>query len=274
VPDLGAAEAGLEKTNINDGFQIQHAADLYERLYPVLEPSATRHRRERPMDVEAERHYAMIAQSVLDLLSVRFLIAEHPLPLPPRLERFGGDGSRCMGPNVWRNPTALPRAYVVPRAVADDGPGRTAASRLNAHDPRKAVVMSHDPLQGRDRQTFKPADWLSHDPDLVIVRVETNAPGLLVVGNTWMPGWTAVVDGLREPVLRGNHWQQVVPIPRPGRHEVVLRYQPPGLAAGTAITTASVIVWGGVGVVLLIRYARRPTWLGFPVTLTPVAATA
>ena len=79
------------------------------------------------------------------------------------------------------------------------------------------------------------------------VRVDTTAPGLLVVGNTWMPGWSARVDSVPTPVYRGNGWQQVVPIGAAGRHEVVLRYEPPGLATGKAITAAVGVAWAGPG---------------------------
>ncbi len=56
--------------------------------------------------------------------------------------------------------------------------------------------MPIDPL-GPDpsrRQPFTPAEWVSDDPDRVVVRVATEAPGLLVVADTWMPGWTAEVE--------------------------------------------------------------------------------
>ena len=64
------------------------------------------------------------------------------------------------------------------------------------------------------RQPFTPAEWATHDPDHPVLRVTTDAPGLLVVADTWMPGWSALVDGLPAPVLRGNHAQRVIPLVR------------------------------------------------------------
>ena len=71
----------------------------------------------------------------------------------------------------------------------------------------------------------------------------TQAPGLLVVADSWMPGWTATVDGRPAPVLRGNHAQRVIPLPEPGRHAIVMEYRPPGFVAGRAITVLSVVAW-------------------------------
>ncbi|MBV8313701.1 MAG: hypothetical protein JOZ53_01960, partial [Planctomycetaceae bacterium] len=96
---------------------------------------------------------------------------------------------------------------------------------------------------GAARQPFTPAEWASSDPDRPVIRVTTVAPGLLVVADTWMPGWTAHVDGRPAPIFRGNHAQRVVPLPDPGRHEIVLRYHAPGLARGMALTGLSAVVW-------------------------------
>ena len=41
-PDLRAWSNGFEKININDSFQIQHAADLYQTLYALLYRPAAR----------------------------------------------------------------------------------------------------------------------------------------------------------------------------------------------------------------------------------------
>ncbi len=263
-PDLGAVAGTLEKTNINDGFQIQHSADLYERLYPILEPSSLWRSEERAMDTAAEQFEGTIAQTVMDLMNVRFLVADRSVPLRS-LQKIGGNAS-----TLWRNCSAMPRAYVVPRAI-ESRPieGEAVARTLRELDPRAGVVMSRDPLTDRDRQPFTPARWLSHDPDEVTIGVETQAPGLLVVGNTWMPGWSAVVDSSPAPVLVGNHWQQVVPIQQPGRHLIVLRYQPPGLDPGLAITVLTLMGWGGFGMIRALQLARKPTWNGLAVFVAP-----
>jgi hypothetical protein len=121
--------------------------------------------------------------------------------------------------------------------------------------------MDRDPLPEGDRQPFTPAEWVLRDPDEVVILAETRAPGLLVVANTWMPGWSATVDGAPATVHRGNHCQQVVALPAPGRHEVVLRYVPPGLAAGRAVSGTSLALWSGFGLVLVARRWRAPRWV-------------
>jgi Bacterial membrane protein YfhO len=58
-----------------------------------------------------------------------------------------------------------------------------------------------------------------------------------------MPGWSVTVDGHSAPIFRGNHAQRVIPLPVPGRHSIVMNYQPPGLVIGRAITLLSIAAW-------------------------------
>jgi hypothetical protein len=242
LSDLDAAEAGIEKTNTNDSFQIQHAANLYEQIYPFLDDLPRSQGPERPMDRAVERFHVQAARSVLDRMSVRWVATVQETALDTA-EGFLHEPVEEQHVRLLQNPGALPRCYVVPRAVPvtiQTDPVHVILGRVN---PREAVVLGHDPLPPGERQPFAPAAWKSDDPDRVVVWCDTQAPGLLVVANTWMPGWKARVDGRPEPVLRGDFWQQTVPIRTPGRHEVVLRYDPPGRVTGTAVTWGAVTAW-------------------------------
>jgi hypothetical protein len=232
--DLRAVAWGIEKTNIDDSFQIQHAAELYEPLYLVFDPP----RLTEMFDPQTAWFHARTRQATLDRLNVALLISDRPEPHAPWPVAASGPGFV-----LYRNPTAMPRAYVVPRVQAwPDDP--SVAGLLAFVPPREAVVLPSDPLEGASRrQPFTPAEYASPDPDRVEVRVATEAPGLLVVADTWMPGWTATLDGRPAPILKGNRSQRVVVLPTPGAHTVILRYEPPGLVAGLAITGASLAAW-------------------------------
>jgi hypothetical protein len=250
--DLRAARHGIEKTNLNDLFQVKHAADLYERLYPIFDPP-------RPHFPETE-HRRKVRQGVLDRLSVGFLVSDHPEP--GASWPIAASGTWKRRPYwIYRNPTALPRAYVVPHVYrADDASAVDLFARV---DPRDAVLMAHDPLghASRYRQPFTIASYNANDPDRVEIRVSTQFPGLLVVADTWMPGWSAELDGRPAPILPGNHAQRVVPLPRPGRHQIIMRYQAPGFISGLVVSGASALVWLAVAV-----------WAGSRFVQTRVAA--
>ena len=112
--DLHASAHGFEKININDWFQIQRAADLYQTLYPLFEqipPPAPRD----PMAGALRQFGQDVRRAVLDRLCVAFLISDHVDPEEPwPIEATGQWKGKTFA--VHRNPTVLPRAYVVPRA--------------------------------------------------------------------------------------------------------------------------------------------------------------
>ena len=239
--DLRAGRIGLEKTNVNDSFQIQHAADLYQKLYHIFEPD--KFDRGEPMDAVVSARNREISQSVLDRMAVSLLVSDRINPDARwRLLTSGlWQGSTYV---VSQNPTAMPHAYVVPRAqIAIDGP--RMVPMFAEVDPRTTVLMPADPLgvTTGPRQPFTPATWQSSDPDRVVVQVKTEAPGLLVVAETWMPGWSSTVDGQETPIFRGNRAQRVIPLREPGSHTIVMRYRPPGLMAGVVLTMATAATW-------------------------------
>ena len=70
--------------------------------------------------------------------------------------------------------------------------------------------------------------------------VETDGPGFLVERENFARGWKAQVDGRSAPVLRANGKHRAVEVPR-GAHEVVLRYEAPGLREGALLTVLSLV---------------------------------
>ena len=270
LSDLKADHLGLVKTDINDTFQIQHAADLYQRLYDLSRPRPAN--LTHPLDGSVAERRQQIQQAILDRMAValvagddrsprlRALVESRQWPEVVNLENRDEGPGRVF---VARNLTALPRAYVVPRArlVANESHARMIDS-LAGDDPRQAVVMTEDPLAslpGFPRQPFLPASWHSTDPDRVTLTVTTSAPGLLVVADTWMPGWTATVDGQQASVERGNHAQRVVTLPVAGRHQVILTYQAPGFKIGLRISLIAAGIWLLLSLIAAIRSSRSIT---------------
>jgi hypothetical protein len=242
--DLQAVRYGIEKTNVNDVFQVGHASAVYETLYPVATTMAQHP--ETPMSVAIADNNRLIRRGVFDRMAVSYLVSDRVETDPgwPVAATGSCDGRQYV---IQRNPTALPCAYVVPRAkVATAEAGMTLAEFRTA-DPRLTVPMIEDPLAdlpAGERQPFTPARWLSKDPDRPVLEVTTRAPGLLVIADTWMPGWTASVDGRSTTIFRGNHAQRVIALESAGHHVIKLEYGPPGLAAGCLISALSVLAWG------------------------------
>jgi hypothetical protein len=198
------------------------------------------------MNDAVEDFHIQIRQAVFDRMSVIYLVSDRVESDPgwPVAAEGLRQGRHFV---IQRNPAPLPRAYVVPIVnLLPDGDPSTVLNAFRITDPQTSVAMREDPLRALPRgprQAFRVAAWLSTDPNHPRFQVTTEAPGLLVVTDSWVPGWTAEVDGIPTPVLRGNGAQRVVALKRPGHHTIVLHYQPPGFALGFAITAVTGVAW-------------------------------
>jgi hypothetical protein len=202
---------------------------------------------------------------IVDLLGVRWVVA--PADRPIDAAQFRRVFTGPDGIDLWENRDALPRAYVVYRALraADE----TAAARAVA-DPsfRPSHVAVVEPADG-DPAPGVPAPVAgetAHDPDTLeqLVRVtpmsldvEVQLPraGVLVVGEPWYPGWGATVDGRPAPLMRVDYALRGVALP-PGRHVVAMTLESPPLARGA---TVSLLALAAVAALTLWRARRRRT---------------
>ena len=177
-------------------------------------------------------------RSLVDLLAVALVVPDGYLALPgfvpgPRLPD---------GRPTWRNPGALPRAFVVHRA-------RAVASSEEAHaavtDPafragEEAVVEGPLPAlappAGEERVALD-----TDEPEKVVVAARVGAPALLVLGDSYFPGWEAEVDGTRASVLRTDSAFRGVALAA-GEHRIAFRYRPRSFRTGVSLAAGALVL--------------------------------
>ena len=151
----------------------------------------------------------------------------------------------------------LPRARLV--GATEVVPANRVVERILAQDfdPAFTVLLSEPspvslpgaPVQGNVR-------WGQVGFDRLELTVESDSNALLVVADNWYPAWKATVDGIEAPVLRAYHTLRAVPV-GPGRHDVVMWYDPGTLRAGMLTTVFGILVLVAVIVFSLVRDRRR-----------------
>ncbi len=137
-----------------------------------------------------------------------------------------------------------PRALVACRVKA-------AATRLEAAkaphdatwDPQRDLALEGEADPTQPGCTAGIVRQLMRHPGEERYGVESDGSGWLLVRSTHARGWVAAVDGLPAPVLRADGRHRAVAIPA-GRHEVTLRYDPPGLLFGAAASVLSLLILG------------------------------
>ena len=86
------------------------------------------------------------------------------------------------------------------------------------------------------------------------VEAESSGPALLVVNDAFAPGWSAAIDGSPVEILATDVLARAVRWPG-GKHRLTMRYEPPEVALGIALSGGAVAV--ALAILLLQRRRRR-----------------
>jgi hypothetical protein len=183
--------------------------------------------------------------SLLDLLNVRYYVLPARANLQiPHLELAFENGRF----KVYRNESALPRTLVVHDAwVAKSREATLRALSSPEFDPLAYAIVEEriDGLPYGNRIKSPPPRILRYSASRILVEAETQKSGLLILADSYYPGWEALVDGRPAKVYRANHVMRAVFLP-PGKHLVEFSYEPGSFKAGAFISLAgivSLLVW-------------------------------
>lgn len=234
IPNLGVY-AGLPSANNFEPLVVGH----WQQLLDLVKTSS-------PADQDR----------LLALMNVGYLI---------------GDPAGPGGPPVYQTEVVairrvaqpLPRAYFVPAAY----PVKTAAeaaARLSSADfdsAQEAVIMLNDsnslngptvpPPAGAGPGTKNPvaATVTMEEAGRLVLNVAAPAAGVVVLTDTFYPGWQATLDGQAVPVWQANLAFRAVPV-ETGQHEIIFYYTPGSFRLGLWL---SGVTWLAVGIFGLSR---------------------
>ena len=194
--------------------------------------------------LDSHNTYGQVRQ-ISDLLGAancRYILLSEPvadLPLP-----LVGSGP---GWALYEDPGALPRAYCVFAArVFPDDEAVARALSSTAYDPRAwaAVAGPADLDLPETSSVLFPTPF----PEItrctrkeVSLNVDMPARGLLVLTDTFYPGWEALVDGAPKSIHRVNLAFRGVVLGS-GRHEVTFRFRPRSFYVGAAVSAVTLLL--------------------------------
>ena len=147
----------------------------------------------------------------------------------------------------YRLADPLPRAYLVDRVeVESDSVAILNRFIAGAEDPHRiAYVSEGPPLRGAGTERAGAIRWLEGSNHSVRLAVEAPARSLLVLTDTWYPGWTATVDGRPAPIARVN-WRFRGVYLEPGEHRVRFDYRPNRIVLGAALSVLGLLALSGM----------------------------
>jgi hypothetical protein len=160
---------------------------------------------------------------------------------------------------IYRNTTALPRAFVAPGfqvlANKEELLGMLLRPDVN---PARTVLLYKDPgfVPGPDTVAGS-AQVTSYDCNEVKVKASLTVPGLLVLTDCYVPDWKVYVDGKRTDLLQAYHTFRAVALPA-GEHDVTFRYESKYYKLGSYVSLFAVVFLCGTLAFAFIRRKRIP----------------
>jgi len=192
-------------------------------------------------------------RSILDMLGVKYLITVSPASSEEATLETGrgflpvrADGRFT----IWRNERAWPRTYLAHRFIVVRD-GDQALSRVGTLDRPDRVVLEEAPsFQSASAATPQGhARVVSYQHNHVDIVATASRPGILVLTDSFAPGWTVTVNGKPARLLQANFAFRGVEVPA-GRSVVLFSYFPPGLRIGLILSGLA------AGILLLLAFWR------------------
>jgi hypothetical protein len=212
-----------------------------------------------------------------DLLGVRYHLTDRPLDpaeLSDRTRLLGVAGSTY----VYERESRLPRAFAVPfvTVVADESAAHEALARLGTRQDDGMVLLDRwDPsilaiveATGDDaaalanltrdaacgEATTAITRYSAHRVDVV---VDADCAQLLVLSDTYYPGWKASINGVTAEILPANIAFRSVVVP-PGRSMVTFEYISEPFQLGVVLSACGLLILVAVPIGSWAKRRRQP----------------
>jgi hypothetical protein len=157
---------------------------------------------------------------------------------------------------IYLNEGYFPRAYVVGQAIlAHDAAGALVQVQEHAGELDKLVVLEMAELPPPQLETAVSATSrvtiTNYGLNQVVLDVNLDDAGFVVLADTYYPGWRAKVDRTAVPVYRANGLVRAVYVPA-GEHAVTFSFWPLDFMVGTAVTLLTLLF-----ALAVLLWARR-----------------
>ena len=154
---------------------------------------------------------------------------------------------------LYRIDGPVPRAYVVGKSAAEKNSAQILRRLSNVgFDPAKEVILDEPIAISPTRPLAATAKIVRYQHTAVTIQTSANDRGVLVLADSYYPGWKAYVNGREEKILRANLFFRAVPISA-GHHTVEFRYEPRSFTIGLAISLTTLVSLVLISVFLNIR---------------------
>ena len=149
---------------------------------------------------------------------------------------------------LYKNLSAFDRAFMVYdyRLAKNDTEFLNLTVNHSAQLHNLAIIMIRDIKHASFKTNLSGINnhseitFLRYQPTYIKMKVDTSSPGLLVISNTFFPGWKAYVDNQESKIIRTDYAFDGIFLTQ-GDHTVILEYKPLIFLIGLILTITGFI---------------------------------
>ena len=191
----------------------------------------------------------------LDLASVKYFIMQEPHVALPT-DRFKLLKSFPGNMQVYQNLKALPPAFLAYSTVKSESLDESLQLiRSKTFEQDRDVIVESSAASTVLRSTKKISEVAPvqrPDPQTVKLQFKAEAPAMVVLTDSYYPGWTAMLDGKKADIVPVNGMFRGVAVSK-GQHELVYEFRSTSLETGIKILIGGIAILALIGLVQIAR---------------------
>ncbi len=198
-------------------------------------------------EIKASQSVATVSaqgKRLLDVYHAATIVSAVPLDMDEPLAQATATSSAGITITAYRNPAALPRAYLATQTTVASTFTKAAETIASPTFIPGSMVVVHDEKHALDSSTQEKGTVTITDekPLKVTMRADVTADqAILVFADTYYPGWQVSVDGQQTEIFPVNIKERAVRVSR-GSHEIIWKYKPKSVYVGFWISVAGTLI--------------------------------
>jgi hypothetical protein len=161
------------------------------------------------------------------------------------------------GAQIYENDGALPRTFFAKKVeVANDYGKVLSIMKKRNFNPATTAVVEGLPSEQSLSTGSASTRITSYRSNIVSITAKNSQPQLLVLTDTYYPGWIALDNGKETPIYRVDGLFRGVVLPS-GTHVVQFVYRPGSFRLGAYLFLGAVLIIGAAGIYVLNTARKR-----------------